>query len=121
MVTAILIGTIILVWKITVFVMRVFLQAMCYMLAFMVAFVIYASSFMLNIFTVPLYILVYIAQKRCGDQLPYVGRWLLILYPTFTDPKVTEVSRMAKRAARQPQKVRVVAYDWLSDPLFWSY
>ena len=118
MVTAILIGTFILLWKIGMFVMRVFLKVACYILAFMIAFVIYAVSFLLNVFTVPLLIIVHIAQKRRGMQLPYVGRRLLIFYPTFTDPKVTEANREADR----PVKVLVVQSDhWLDDPLFWSY
>ena len=118
MVTAILIGTFILLWKIGVFVMRVFLKAVCYMIAFMIAFGIYAVSFLLNVFTVPLLIIVYVVQKRCNGQLPYVGRKLLIFYPTFTDPKVMEEGREAD----QPVKVLVVHSDhWLDNPLFWSY
>ena len=121
MVAAVLIGTFILSWKIVVLVMRLFLKAVCYVIAFMIAFVICAVSFLLNAFTVPLLIIVYAVQKHCGDQLPYVGRRLLIFYPTFTDPKVTEANRQARREARQSQIVHVVVYDWLSDPLYWSY
>ena len=118
MVTAILIGTFILLWKIGVLIMRVFLKVVCYLLAFMIVFVIYTASFLFNVFTVPLIIIVHVAQKRRGRQLPYVGRWLLIFYPTFTDPKVKE----ANREADQPVKVLVVQSDhWLDDPLFWSY
>ena len=118
MVTAILIGTFILLWKICAFILRVFLKIVCYVLVFMIAFVIYAVSFLFNVFTVPLLIVVHIAQKRRGRQLPFVGRRLLIFYPTFTDPKVTE----AKRESDQPVKVLVVQSDyWLDDPLFWSY
>ena len=118
MVTAILVGTFILLWKISMFVMRVFLKVACYILAFMIAFVIYAVSFLFNVFTVPLLIIVHIAQKRRGRQLPYVGRKLLIFYPTFTDPKVME----ANRETVEPVKVLVVQSDhWLDDPLFWSY
>ncbi len=118
MVTAILIATFILLWKICVFVMRVFLKVVCYLLAFMITFVIYAVSFLFNVFTVPLLIIVHVAQKRRGRQLPYVGRRLLIFYPTFTDPKVKEVNRDTDH----PVKVFVVQSDhWLDDPLFWSY
>ena len=118
MVTAVLIGTFILLWKISMFVIRVFLKVVCYLLAFIIAFVLYAVSFLFNVFTVPLIIIVHVAQKRRGRQLPYVGRWLLIFYPTFTDPKVKE----ANREADQPVKVLVVHSDhWLDDPLYWSY
>ena len=118
MVTAILIATFILLWKICVFVMRVFLKVVCYLLAFMIVFVIYAVSFLFNVFTVPLLIIVHIAQKRRGKQLPYVGRRLLIFYPTFDDPKVTE----GYRETDQPVKVLIVERDhWIDDPLFWSY
>ena len=118
MVTAILIGTFILLWKISMFVMRVFLKVACYILAFMITFVIYAVSFLLNVFTVPLLIIVYVVQKRCNGQLPYVGRKLLIFYPTFTDPKVTEEGRETD----QPVKALVVYSDhWLDNPLFWLY
>ena len=118
MVTAILIATFILLWKICVFAMRVFLKVVCYLLAFMITFVIYAVSFLLNVFTVPLLIIVHIVQKRRGRQLPYVGRRLLIFYPTFNDPKVTEENKEAS----EPVKVLVVQSDhWLDDPLFWSY
>ena len=116
MVTAILIGTFILLWKIGVLVMRVFLKVVCYLLTFIIAFVIYAVSFLFNVFTVPLLIIVHVVQKRGGGQLPYVGRRLLIFYPTFTDPKVTE----AYKEADQPAKVLVVErYHGLDDPLFW--
>ena len=122
MVTAILIGTFILLWKSSVFIMRVFLKVACYVLAFMIAFVIYVVSFLFNVFTIPLLIIVHIAQKRRGRQLPYVGRRLLIFYPTFTDPTVTEADREARREADQPVKVLVVQSDhWLDDPLYWSY
>ena len=108
MVTAILIGTFILLWKISMFVMRVFLKVACYILAFMIAFVIYAVSFLLNVFTVPLLIIVHVVQKRRGGQIPYVGRRLLFFYPTFTDPKVTEANREETREGDQPVKVLVV-------------
>ena len=122
MVTAILIGTFILLWKISMFVMRVFLKVACYILAFMIAFVIYAVSFLLNVFTVPLLIIVHVVQKRRGGQIPYVGRRLLFFYPTFTDPKVTEANREETREVDQPVKVLVVHSDhWLDNPLFWSY
>ena len=122
MVTAILIATFILLWKICVFVMRVFMKVVCYLLAFMITFVIYAVSFLFNVFTVPLLIIVHVVQKRRGRQLPYVGRRLLIFYPTFTDPKVTQTNRQAKRGAGQTVKVLIVERDhWLDDPLFWSY
>ena len=118
MVTAVLIGTFILLWKSSVFIMRVFLKVACYVLAFMIAFVIYAVSFLFNVFSIPLLIIVHIAQKRRGKQLPYVGRRLLIFYPTFDDPKVTK----ANRETDQSVKVLVVQSDhWLDDPLFWSY
>ena len=118
MVTAIMIATFILLWKICVWTMRVLLKVACYILAFMIAFVIYAVSFLSNVFTVPLLIIVHVVQKRRGRQLPHVGRRLLIFYPTFTDPKVTE----ANREAGAPVKVLVVQSDhWLDDPLFWSY
>ena len=118
MVTAVLIGTFILLWKISMFVIRVFLKVVCYLLAFIIAFVLYAVSFLFNVFTIPLLIIVHIAQKRRGRQLPYVGRRLLIFYPTFTDPKVKEENREAD----QPVKVLVVERaHWLDDPLFWLY
>ena len=114
----VLLGVFVLLWEIGVFVMRVFLKAVCYMIAFMIALVIYVVSFFLNAFTVPLLIIVHVAQKHRGRQLPYVGRRLLIFYPTFTDPKVTEVGREVD----QSMKVLVVHSDhWLDDPLFWSY
>lgn len=122
MVTAILIGTFILLWKIGMFVMRVFLKVACYILAFMIAFAIYAVSFLLNVFTVPLLIIVHVVQKRRGGQIPYVGRRLLFFYPTFTDPKVTEANREETREVDQPVKVLVVHSDhWLDNPLFWLY
>ena len=122
MVTAILIGTFILLWKISMFVMRVFLKVACYILAFMITFVIYAVSFLLNVFTVPLLIIVHVVQKRRGGQIPYVGRRLLFFYPTFTDPKVTEANREETREGDQPVKVLVVHSDhWLDNPLFWLY
>lgn len=122
MVTAVLIGTFILLWKISMFVIRVFLKVVCYLLAFIIAFVLYAVSFLFNVFTVPLLIVVHVAQKRRGKQLPYVGRRLLIFYPTFTDPKVTEANREETREGDQPVKVLVVHSDhWLDNPLFWLY
>ena len=121
MVTAILTGTFILLWKIGVLVMRVFLKVVCYLLAFMIAFMIYAVSFLFNVFTVPLLIIVNVAQKRRGRQLPYVGRRLLIFYPTFNDPKAPEADRETRREAGQPQTVIIVQSDnWWKDPLFWS-
>ena len=122
MVTAVLIGTFILLWKISMFVIRVFLKVVCYLLAFIIAFVLYAVSFLFNVFTVPLLIVVHVAQKRRGKQLPYVGRRLLIFYPTFDDPKVTEANREETREGDQPVKVLVVHSDhWLDNPLFWLY
>ena len=122
MVTAVLIGTFILLWKISMFVIRVFLKVVCYLLAFIIAFVLYAVSFLFNVFTVPLLIFVHVAQKRRGKQLPYVGRRLLIFYPTFDDPKVTEANREETREGDQPVKVLVVHSDhWLDNPLFWLY
>ena len=115
MTTAIVIVALVLSWKICAFVMRVFLKAVCYMMFYMIVLVIYAGSFLLNVFTVPLLIIVHIAQKRRGRQLPYVGRRLLIFYPTFSNAKVTE----AKREADLPVKVLVIQSDhWLDDPLF---
>ena len=118
MATAILVGTFMLLLEIGIFLMKVFLKTLSYMLVFMVTLVIYVASFMLNVFTVPLLIIVHVAQKHSGGQLPYVGRRLLLFYPTFNDPKWTETSREAD----QPVKVLVVHSDnGLDDPLFWSY
>lgn len=119
---AVLLGIFILLWEVGVFIMRMFLKAVCYMIAFMIALVVYAVSFLLNVFTVPLLIIVHIAQKRRGRQLPCVGRRLLIFYPTFADPRVPEPDREETRGFDQPVKVIVVQGDhWLDDPLFWSY
>ena len=122
MATAILVGTFMLLLEISIFVMKVFLKVLSYMLVFMITFVVYAVSFMLNVFTVPLIIVVHVAQKHCGGQLPYVGRRLLLFYPTFNDPKWTETSRQDGRATGEPIKVLVVHSDnGVDDPLFWSY
>ena len=122
MATAIIVGTFMLLLEIGIFVMKVFLKALSYMLVFMITFVIYAVSFMLNVFTVPLLVIVHVAQKYSGGQLPYVGRRLLLFYPTLTDPKWTATNRQARRETGEPIKVLVVHSDnGLDDPLFWSY
>ena len=116
MTAIVLIIAFILLWKILKFGICMFFTAVCYVLGFMFALVVLILSSMLNVVTVPVLIAVYAIQKHRGNRLPYTGRWMLVFYPTFTDPKLTE----EKRQAKESQKIRVAYYDWLTDPLYWS-
>lgn len=117
MIAAILIGTFVLMWKFTKFAARWLFTALYYVAVFMVAIVVCGLTFMLNVVTVPVLIAVYVFQKCRGGQRPYVGSWLVMLYPTFTDPEVAA----ERRKMRKQQAVKVVCYDWLTDPLYWAY
>ena len=117
MTAVVLILSFALLWKIGKFIMRMFFTAICYIMGFIFVFVLYALSSTINVITVPILIGVYAVQKHRGGQLPYVGSFLLIIYPTFTDPKLTE----KKCKAKELQKTRVANYEPLTDPLYWSY
>ena len=56
-----------------------------YVLLGMFAVVVCGASFLLNVFTVPIYLVVYLVQKRSGGKLPRVGRFLWCIYPRFTE------------------------------------
>lgn len=97
------IAFIILCFKIMAFVFKCSIKVIGYILFGIMALIICVLSFLLNVFTVPALILICAYQKRRGGQLPHIGSWLLVFYPTFAEP--------AAREKKGVVRVETVVYD----------
>lgn len=113
MITVFVISLLALMWRAAKFTVYWSFKAIYYILLGLFAVVVLLLSALLNVFTVPVILVVRWVQRKTGGVMPYIGHWLLVLYPTFKDP--------ALKVKKKPPQVKIIYHDWLTEPLFWAY
>ena len=116
MIAAILIGFMILTYKCMKIAFVIFFKMLYYIAIGSSVLAMYLVLFSLNVFTVPMWILLCLYEAVSGGAPPYLEQWHSLFYPTYE-----KVIRPRQRMQwKKPVKV-YRRYYWFDDPFYWFY
>lgn len=116
MITLIVIGSLMLMYYCMKISFVIFGKMLYYIAIGSVVLGMYLVLFALNVFTVPLWMLMCLVEIATGGKLPYLEQWHSLFYPTYE-----KVTRPRQRVQWKKPVRMYRRYYWYEDPFYWFY